>query len=463
MMNKLRVIVFLSLGFFLISPATPVQAQDMEYPIYYVQSGDTLSLIAMRFGVSLQDLIDLNQINDPNAISEGTALKIPGYSGISGELEIKTVNLGEDYLSLTNKNRFQWDLLQRLNRLVSPEEIYVGSSLIIPKVAEGAQLKPFTILSEGQTLLDIAVKAGKNPWAILLENGLNTSSNMVSGDTLYHTGDALLPLQFSPAVSEFSITPLPLAQGKTILIRLKTNEPMTISGLVAGYPPSFFKIGENEYVALLGIHARKETGINRIELVGYDSAGEEKFSIEQNVLIESGYWTDDPPIFVDPITIQPDVIEPEQALIDEIVRKVSPEKYWSGIFQYPVDDPCLSAYFGGNRVYNNSYHYYHTGVDFNVCKANNINIYSVASGYVVYTGNLVVRGNAVIIDHGWGVFSGYWHQSEMLVQPGDYVEAGDLIGYIGNTGRSTGSHLHLEVWVNSVQVNPLDWLQNTYP
>jgi hypothetical protein len=86
-----------------------------------------------------------------------------------------------------------------------------------------------------------------------------------------------------------------------------------------------------------------------------------------------------------------------------------------------------------------------------------------AAGRVVFAAPLTVRGNATIIDHGWGVYSGVWHQSQMLVNVGDMVEQGQVIGLVGGTGRATGAHLHWEVWVNGVQVNPLDWLDQPYP
>jgi murein DD-endopeptidase MepM/ murein hydrolase activator NlpD len=74
-----------------------------------------------------------------------------------------------------------------------------------------------------------------------------------------------------------------------------------------------------------------------------------------------------------------------------------------------------------------------------------------------------VRGNATIIDHGQGVFSGIYHQSEILVNTGEQITQGSLIGQIGNTGRSTGPHLHWDLWVGGVQINPLDWLNNSFP
>jgi murein DD-endopeptidase MepM/ murein hydrolase activator NlpD len=81
----------------------------------------------------------------------------------------------------------------------------------------------------------------------------------------------------------------------------------------------------------------------------------------------------------------------------------------------------------------------------------------------VFAAPLTVRGNATIIDHGLGVYSGFWHQSEQLVNVGDTVTQGQVIGLVGGTGRVTGAHLHWEVWVNGVQVNPLDWLNQVYP
>ena len=90
-------------------------------------------------------------------------------------------------------------------------------------------------------------------------------------------------------------------------------------------------------------------------------------------------------------------------------------------------------------------------------------ISTAANGVVVFAGETIVRGNATIIDHGWGIFSGYYHQSESYVQTGDQVESGQVIGLVGASGRVTGAHLHWEVWVNGVQVNPMIWLEKSFP
>jgi murein DD-endopeptidase MepM/ murein hydrolase activator NlpD len=92
-----------------------------------------------------------------------------------------------------------------------------------------------------------------------------------------------------------------------------------------------------------------------------------------------------------------------------------------------------------------------------------LNIYASAPGTVIFAGPLEIKGGFTVIDHGWGIYSGYAHQSEFFVKPGDWVEAGQLIGIIGNTGRSIGPHLHWEIWVNGVPVDPLDWVDRVFP
>ena len=82
---------------------------------------------------------------------------------------------------------------------------------------------------------------------------------------------------------------------------------------------------------------------------------------------------------------------------------------------------------------------------------------------MVFTGALTVRGNATVIDHGWGVYTAYAHQTEVHVSEGDWVETGQVIGLVGETGRVTGPHLHWEVIVGGVQVDPMYWLSQAYP
>jgi murein DD-endopeptidase MepM/ murein hydrolase activator NlpD len=188
-----------------------------------------------------------------------------------------------------------------------------------------------------------------------------------------------------------------------------------------------------------------------------------KQAFEQNVLIASGFYTQDPVLIVPPDTLDPAVTGPELEQILSMVAPASPTRNWQGLFASPAAYPdCFSSRFGNRRAYNGGpYDSFHSGLDF--CGGEGLPITAPADGTVVFAGPLAVRGNATIIDHGWGIYSGYWHQSELQVQAGDHVTKGQQIGLVGGTGRVTGAHLHWEVWANGVQVDPMDWLNNAYP
>jgi murein DD-endopeptidase MepM/ murein hydrolase activator NlpD len=185
------------------------------------------------------------------------------------------------------------------------------------------------------------------------------------------------------------------------------------------------------------------------------------------VLVASGNYQNETINGVEPSTIDPAITIPEDEWLLSVVTPVTTERYWQGKFRRPVaDDPfCVRSKYGNRRSYNGgALLSFHTGIDFGVCSATQpFDIYAPADGVIVFTGLKTVRGNATIIDHGQGVYSGLYHQAEIYVSIGDHVTAGQLIGKIGATGRVTGAHLHWEVWVNGIQVNPNQWLDETFP
>lgn len=96
---------------------------------------------------------------------------------------------------------------------------------------------------------------------------------------------------------------------------------------------------------------------------------------------------------------------------------------------------------------------FHTGVDLGAEYGTPIG--AVWAGTVAYAGWYGGYGNVVVLDHGDTVFTLYGHFAEVTVEPGQSVAAGDLIGYVGSTGYSTGPHLHLELWKKGQYVDPL--------
>ncbi|MCB1139647.1 MAG: M23 family metallopeptidase [Leptospiraceae bacterium] len=110
-------------------------------------------------------------------------------------------------------------------------------------------------------------------------------------------------------------------------------------------------------------------------------------------------------------------------------------------------------YENGKKVEVNRRVVMHNGVDLRGRPGTPV--YAIADGQVVMARSMHFEGNFTVIDHGLGVFSGYMHQSNLRVQVGQYVRAGERIGDVGNTGYSTGPHLHLALWIRGVPVDPL--------
>ena len=99
----------------------------------------------------------------------------------------------------------------------------------------------------------------------------------------------------------------------------------------------------------------------------------------------------------------------------------------------------------------------HAGVDLAVLAGTPIA--APAPGVVAFTGRWAIRGNVVVVDHGAGVHTVYAHASELLVTPGQEVVTGQVLARVGTTGLSTGPHLHWELRVGGVAVDPVEWTQ----
>ena len=468
MYKRIFLLLFISVNL-LVLPR-PALAQEISGPIYVVQPGDSLSSIASRFSVSLNELMEANSITDPNQLTAGQQLVIPGLDGVTGTLNTEFINFGDSYRSLIRQTQVPEDLFKKLNHVVSPSEFYVGVSMIVPTQGE-RQYSRRVSPSAGESLLEVAVKNNIDTWTISDINGLNGSWDGLPGDTLFLPGESNdaantgLPSAFLSA----EIRDLPIKQGGTADIKVQTIPGVTLGGLLVDHPLQFFPDSDGTQVALQGIHALLEPGVYPLRINATLPDGSVQ-SYEQLILIISGNYPDDPVLVVDPATIDPASTEPELQQLVDITTPANPVRFWTGDFISPAISYAESTYFtsryGNRRLYigngtNLEIQGFHSGLDFG--GGTGLAITAPAAGQVVFAGPWTVRGNATVIDHGWGVYSGFWHQSEIQVQAGQMINQGDVIGLVGGTGRVTGPHLHWDLWVNGIQVDPLDWLIQTYP
>ena len=148
----------------LLWPLSIVQAQESPTeggPVYIVQPGDNLWGISQRFGVSIDALTQENGITDPNQLTIGMRLVIPGLEGLQGVLTTESIPFGESLWSLSRRYAIPVDLLVRLNKFTNPESVAAGASLIIP-ISEEAEAEPElkgdrVTLETGQSLLELAI------------------------------------------------------------------------------------------------------------------------------------------------------------------------------------------------------------------------------------------------------------------------------------------------------------------
>jgi len=123
----------------------------------------------------------------------------------------------------------------------------------------------------------------------------------------------------------------------------------------------------------------------------------------------------------------------------------------------PVDG-YISSYFGGRPDPFSGHAAYHTGLD--ISTPTGTPVRAVAEGMVTFAGIRSGYGDVIEIDHGNGYMTRYAHNSTLVVRPGQRVHVGDEIAKAGSTGRSTGSHVHFEVWYKGNVVNPLAYVRN---
>jgi murein DD-endopeptidase MepM/ murein hydrolase activator NlpD len=455
----------LAVSLLLIVLPRPTRAQNGG-PQYVVQPGDTFYGIALQFGVTVEALQAANASISPEALGVGQALIIPGFENVTGTLTTHLLEPGESLDSLALRLGLKRETLFRLNRVVNPERLYINEAVIVVDTADGGAAIPYGVtqpVRAGEGLLSVAASSNQNPWALAALNRLPHPGGLIPGTLIVLPGGGSPTKALPLPMRELTIRPLPAEQGRTISIHVLTAQPVTLEGTLGDWRLHFNtdETRENSYFALLGIYRFAEANLYPLAISMTDVNDGATTRFAQSLAVREGDYLVDRPLTVPPETLDPAVTQPENEQVAAVVAPVTPTRYWNGLFALPSVGAFRSMY-GSLRSYNNSpYNFFHTGVDFSGGEDRPIT--APAPGVVRFAGPFVVRGNATIVDHGWGVYSGYWHQSSIEVQVGQRVETGQVIGYNGATGRVTGPHLHWELWVGGFQVDPMQWTTVEFP
>lgn len=250
-------------------------------------------------------------------------------------------------------------------------------------------------------------------------------------------------------------------QGHTMVVRVMTNRTARVTGTIAEAPLGFVSHDELEHVALLGIHALAELVTQPLEIHVAGDEGQE-LTLGTILGVASGEFAQETIMFTPEVgaLLDPAITQPELRRVLEIYGIFTPEIRWEGAFQWPYVGR-VSSRFGTRRAYDGTIQSFHTGID--LAGELGTEILAPAPGEVVLAEMLQVRGGTVIVDHGAGVLSGFYHLDSIEAEVGQMVQQGDVVGRLGTTGLSTGPHLHWEVRVGGVAVNPQEWVEQSFP
>lgn len=255
-------------------------------------------------------------------------------------------------------------------------------------------------------------------------------------------------------IDRLTLWPWPPAQGQTLVVSIVSRQPVTLAVTFLGRPAPL-RATDGTGWALAAIPPLQKPGYLPLTI----RAGSQQLIL--SVLVRAGKFEtiNIPQSTAGPILSQAAKVNAETARMTKLFAGVSAGP-WSPrtVFSLPLHGrfPTTSA-FGSRRTYGNDPTLSaHAGQDFSAIAGTPV--YAPAEATVVLAEPLFVRGNAVVLDHGNGVFTGYWHLSELAVKAGQQVQTGALLGKVGSTGLSTGAHLHWEMRVGGMAVDPVQWV-----
>jgi murein DD-endopeptidase MepM/ murein hydrolase activator NlpD len=271
----------------------------------------------------------------------------------------------------------------------------------------------------------------------------------------------------SAATPKLSVqaTPEAVRQGHTTTIQVQIPGAKAVRGRLGNAPIALFEAGERGWVGLAGVPVLSAPGALPLRIEAELPDGRTLVHQGSLRVLDARYPTENinlPQEVRDRLERNREAIAAERQLVNAIWPQVTPERLWSGKFIMPSQGR-ISSDFGTKRSYNGGpVDSFHEGLD--IANATGTPVVAPARGRVMLAEpDLLVRGGAVILDHGQGLHTGFWHMSAVLVQPGAIVEQGQIIGRIGAKGMATGPHLHWDVRIGATNVQPQEWIDRSWP
>lgn len=489
-MQKVFLPLIILLGIlFSVIPSIYSQEQTPPPPpdviIHVVQRGENLYRISLQYGLTVEQIANANGIVNTGSITVGQRLIIPSANTVpEPTLTTQThiVKAGESLSRIAELYGMTTEALASLNGITNPNSLYVGQILQIssdivaitptPEVVLDAGLislvsptstenRVIHTVVRGDTLYRIAQQYGTTISAIQQTNGLAEGAIIFSGQQLIipiYTTQVASASDLPPLVQSLDIFPLTWVEGRAGRVLIRTTTSVTVTGTFLDSP--IMPIEQEDgllTLILIPIPIYTQTGIYPLNLTLTPVSGD-VVNLLLNIQIQAGNYGSQyitlPDDRLDLLNVS--IEENELGILRNITSRLNPQRYLTGAMSLPAAAVMNSPY-GTRRAYNGgAFDRYHNGADF--AGATGSPVLAAQAGQVVLADTLNIRGISVIIDHGWGIYTNYSHLSERYVNLGDMVQVGQTIGTVGNTGRATGAHLHWELWLNGVPIDPMQWV-----
>ena len=244
------------------------------------------------------------------------------------------------------------------------------------------------------------------------------------------------------------VSPVSVLQGGVVRVRSSgTDQTAKMNGRVV----RLFSQKDASALGLMPIPSAEKPGSYDLQVIGKDG----KIVQTTAITVRDAHFRSQNIVLNEQLSeLKPAPGETEEATAFR--KNVSDERHWTEPLIAPVSG-CLTSPFGVKRLHNGKVTGdYHAGLDQR--SPNGGPIRAATGGVVKLVRPWKLHGNTVAIDHGQGVETIYLHMSKFAASEGAIVKQGDVIGYVGSTGRSTGPHLHWSMYVNGVPVNPSLWI-----
>jgi murein DD-endopeptidase MepM/ murein hydrolase activator NlpD len=265
---------------------------------------------------------------------------------------------------------------------------------------------------------------------------------------------------FDVAVAQDEIV---LKQGQTVFLKVKASKPAVASATCLGMAFQGYadEAMPNEYLFIIPIDCECPVGSYEMVLdvrdhVGHIFSGSVPVQVTAGSFVkQQGFAVDREKLAQEKSVSTNDAVF--EAQLETFYQHPTPEKLWHGSFEMPTVVQRITTPFGEIRVTKEKGRYLHKAID--IANTPKAVVWASQAGRVLLKDRFVMMGNTVVVDHGMGVISIYAHLDDFAdITVGDLLKKGNPVGTVGRTGYASGYHLHWEMRMNNVAVDPLQWV-----